>query len=23
MLAWDDGGPTDITNLTLRCRRHH
>ncbi|MGH3374353.1 MAG: DUF222 domain-containing protein, partial [Actinoallomurus sp.] len=21
--AWDDGGPTDITNLTLRCRRHH
>jgi hypothetical protein len=23
ILSWEDGGLTDITNLTLRCRRHH
>ena len=23
IVEWDDGGPTDLVNLVLLCRRHH
>jgi hypothetical protein len=23
IIAWKDGGPTDLTNLTLLCGPHH